>query len=76
MPANSTSRSRKILYYALTIFLVLLLAELCTRAYYYQQLSPHPVAAIQLLKDVRKQVALHLSTDTLTKRLQTRNTQS
>jgi hypothetical protein len=70
MPANSISRSRRILYYSLTIFLVLLVVELCTRAYYYQQLSPHPVAAIQLIKDVRKQVMLHLSADTLTKRLQ------
>jgi len=67
---NSISRSRRILYYSVTFFLVLLLTELCARAYYYQQLSSHPVAAIQLIRDVRKQVMLHLSADTLTKRLQ------
>jgi hypothetical protein len=70
MPANSISRSRKILYYSLTFFLVLLGAELCTRAYYYQQLPSHPVAVIRFMKDVRKQVMLHLFTDTLIKRLQ------
>jgi hypothetical protein len=69
-PANSISRSRKILYYSITFLLVLLGAELCTRAYYYQQLPSHPVAVIRLMKDVRKQVMRHLFTDTLTKRLQ------
>jgi hypothetical protein len=70
IPANSISRGRKILYYGITIFIVLLAAELCTRAYYYQQLPSHPVAVIRLMKDVRKQVMRHLFTDTLTKRLQ------
>jgi hypothetical protein len=70
MPANSISRSRKILYYSLSFIFVMLVAELCTRAYYYQQLPSHPVAVIRLMRDVRKQIMLHLSTDTLTKRLQ------
>jgi hypothetical protein len=51
------SRSRKILFTGILFFLVLLLAELCCRAYYYQTvLALHPSGLVQLLKDLKHQV--------------------
>jgi len=67
------SRSRKLLFTGITLFLVLLIVELCCRAYYYQALSPlHRVATIQLLKDLRDKFR-HLRDDDSTTRMLQRN---
>lgn len=52
----------RILYYSIMIFLLLVIIELCSRAYYYQQRSPHPVAAIHLIKDVKRKIVERIST--------------
>lgn len=59
------------LYYAIIIAVVLLIAELCCRAYYYQTLSPlHRVAMVQLLKDLRAKVRHYRDDDSLARMLQ------
>jgi hypothetical protein len=64
------ARHRKTLFTAITIFLVLLITELFCRAYYYQALSPlHPVATIQLLKDLRDKFRHFRDDDSLTRTL-------
>ena len=70
MPASPISTSKKILYYSITIAVLLLIFELLSRAYYYQRLSPHPIAAVRLVKDLRDGLRKRLSTDTSTRRLQ------
>ena len=70
MPASRISTSRKILYYSITITVLLLIFELLSRAYYYQRLSPQPVAAVRLVKDLRNGLKKRLATDTSTRRLQ------
>jgi hypothetical protein len=65
------ARFRKILFTAITVFIVLAIAELCCRAYYYQALSPlHPVATVQLLKDLRDKFRHYRDDDSLTRMLQ------
>jgi hypothetical protein len=65
------AKSRKILFTAITVFIVLVIAELCCRAYYYQALSPlHPVAGIQLLKDLRDKFRHFRDDDSLTRMLE------
>lgn len=67
MATRPISRSRKLLFTGITIFIVLLIAELCCRAYYYQALSPlHPVASIQLIKDLRDKFRHYRDDDSLT----------
>src|SRR5580692_743367 len=64
-------RGRKILFTVITIFIVLAIAELCCRAYYYQALSPnHRVATVQLLKDLRDKFRHYRDDDSLTRMLQ------
>jgi len=65
------SRFRKILFTAITVCIVLVIAELCCRAYYYQALSPlYPVATVQLLKDLRDKFRHYRDDDSLTRMLQ------
>jgi hypothetical protein len=65
------SRGRKILFTVITVFIVLLIAELCCRAYYYQALSPrHRIATVQLLKDLRDKFRHYRDDDSLTRMLQ------
>lgn len=52
------------LYYGIMIVLLLVLSELISRAYYYQMLSRHPIALIQLMKDVKKDAGALIATDT------------
>jgi hypothetical protein len=70
MASSPIPTSKKILYSGITIVVLLLIVEGISRAFYYQQLSPHPVAAIQLIKDVRDGIRKRLSTDTSRQRLQ------
>jgi hypothetical protein len=60
---------KKFLYFGIMIVALLLVIELISRAYYYQRLSTHQVAAIQLLKDTRDLFRPHPSADSVTKRL-------
>lgn len=70
MAARSISRSRKLLFYGITIVLLLVVIELFCRAYYYQALHPpHPIAAIALLQDIRSQIDHRRNDEALTNRL-------
>lgn len=70
MAAQPISRSRKLLFYGITIVLLLAVIELCCRAYYYQALNPpHPFASVQLIRDIRSQIDRHRNDDLLIKRL-------
>ena len=70
MPARNISKGKKLLYSGITIGLLLLIFELISRAYYYQRLSPHPLAMVQLVRDVRDRVEQKFAKDTLTPHLQ------
>lgn len=70
MPARTISKGKKLLYSGITIGLLLLIFELISRAYYYQRLSPHPSAMVQLVRDVRDRVEQKFAKDTLTPHLQ------
>jgi hypothetical protein len=61
MPVPSPPLPKRILFYSITILILLLIIELFSRAYYYQQLSRHKIAAIQVLKDVRNQIGKRLA---------------
>ncbi len=61
MPVNSPPLPKRILFYSITILILLLIIELFSRAYYYQQLSGHKIAAIQVLKDIRNQIGKRLA---------------
>ncbi|HMH22065.1 MAG TPA: SGNH/GDSL hydrolase family protein [Puia sp.] len=69
MPTKPVPVSKKLLYYSIMIVVLLMIIELCSRAYYYQGLSPHPIASIQVLKDFRKLVRKKFLPDSATKRL-------
>jgi hypothetical protein len=73
MPVNSPPLPKRILYYSLMILILLLITELCSRAYYYQQLSRHKIAAIQVIKDVRNQIGKRLAANKSTHRIQNDN---
>jgi len=70
MPARAISKRKKILYSGITIGLLVLVFELISRAYYYQRLSPHPSAMIQLVRDLKDRVGQKFAKDSLTPRLQ------
>jgi hypothetical protein len=64
-------RRRKILFTGITGLIVLLIAELCCRAYYYQAFSPlHRFATVQLLKDLRDKFRHYREDDSLARLLQ------
>lgn len=62
--------SKKILYYGIMIVLVLVLFELISRAYYYQVLTRHPIAFVQLMKDMRQEARSLAAKDTAKERLE------
>ena len=68
MSANPPSFAKRLLFYGITVVMVLLLFELFSRAYYYHYLSRHPVAFIQVLKDVKNKARAIAATDTLEQR--------
>jgi len=70
MPARNISKRKKLLYSGITVGLLLLIFELISRAYYYQRLSPHPSAMVQLVQDIKDRVGQKFSKDSLTPRLQ------
>jgi hypothetical protein len=71
MTTRPLSRSRKLLFTGILVALVLLIVELCCRAFYYQTLSPlHPVATVQLLKDLRDKFRHYRDDDSLSRMLQ------
>jgi hypothetical protein len=71
MATRVISRSRKLLYYGIAFFLMLVIGELICRAYYYQTLSTlHPSGLIQLAKDLKHQFAHHADEANLVPRLQ------
>jgi len=70
MPVAPMPLSRKILYYSIMIVMLLLIIELCSRAYYYQRLSPHPIAALQIVKDLKNGVRNAVSPDSTGKKIQ------
>jgi hypothetical protein len=58
-------------YYAIMVIVLLVIAELCCRAYYYQTLSTlHPSGLIQLAKDLKHQFRHHKDEASLIPRLQ------
>ena len=73
MPVNSPPLPKRILFYSVTILVLLLIMELFSRAYYYQQLSGHKVAAVQVIKDVGNQVGKRLAASKSTHRIQNDN---
>jgi lysophospholipase L1-like esterase len=73
MPVNSPPLPKRILFYSITILILLLIIELFSRAYYYQQLSRHKIAAIQVLKDIRDQIGKRLAANTSNQRSQNNN---
>ena len=71
MAKATISRSRKMVYSAITIVLLLVIAELCCRAYYYQTLSSlHPSGLYQLAKDLKHQITHHRDEASLIPHLQ------
>src|SRR5579871_5445737 len=65
------SVQRKIALTAITLFIFLLIAELLCRAYYYQSLvRAHPIAMIQLKRDLRAAFKRRKNGDSLTRMLQ------
>ena len=70
MPDRSIAPAKKMLFYGIMIAGVLVLCELITRAYYYQQLARHPLALVQLVKDVKKRAGALASGDTARRRVE------
>lgn len=70
MAERSISLSRKILYYVILIVALLAIFELLTRAFYYQRLQLHPIAAVQLIKDVRDRFQNRQTAVTAARRIQ------
>ena len=70
MPASPVPPAKKVLYYSIMIIVLLVLFELISRAYYYQHLSRHPVAFVQLMKDVKQGAGALLTKDTAKKRVE------
>jgi hypothetical protein len=59
------------LYYSIMIVLILVIAELCCRTYYYQTFSPRrPIALIRLIKDLKAQITRHRDDGSLTRQLE------
>jgi lysophospholipase L1-like esterase len=73
MPVNSPALPKRILFYSITILILLVIMELFSRAYYYQQLSRHKIAAIQVLKDVRNQIGKRLAANKSSHRIHNDN---
>jgi lysophospholipase L1-like esterase len=73
MQVNSPPLPKRILFYSITILILLVIIELFSRAYYYQQLSRHKIAAIQLLKDVRNQIGRRLAANKSSHRIHNDN---
>jgi hypothetical protein len=61
--------AKRILYFSIMIVLLLVVFELISRAYYYQYLSKHPVAFVQLLKDVKHGAQALVTKDTALQRV-------
>src|SRR5580693_70650 len=73
MPVNSPPLPKRILFYSVTVLILLLIMELFSRAYYYQHLSRHKIAAIQVIKDVRNQIGRRLAANKSNHRIQNDN---
>jgi lysophospholipase L1-like esterase len=73
MPVNSPSLPKRILFYSITILILLLIIELSSRAYYYQQLTRHKIAAIEVLKDVRNRIVERMDASKSSQRIQNDN---
>ena len=62
--------ARKVLFYCIMIAMLLVLLELISRAYYYQHLSRHPIAIVQLMKDMKQGATSLMARDTAKKRVE------
>jgi len=58
------------LYYGIMIVLLLVMFELISRAYYYQHLSRHSIAFVQLMKDVKQGARNLITKDTARQRVE------
>jgi lysophospholipase L1-like esterase len=73
MPVNSPPLPKRILFYSITILILLLIIELFSRAYYYQQLTRHKIAAIEVLKDVRNRIVERMDASKSSQRIHNDN---
>ena len=70
MPAGRPPLAKRLKYYSIMIVLLLVVFELIARAYYYHFYSRHPVAFVQLMKDVRHKIQDLTASDTARKRVE------
>ena len=70
MSEHTIPLAKRILYYSITIALLLVMLELVSRAYYFTRLSKHPIAFIQLLKDSKHGAQSLFTKDTELRRVE------
>lgn len=66
---SPVSLRKRILYYSILFIVLALIAELLSRAYYYQKISSSPSAALQAVKDITRGVRSRFSRDTVVEHL-------
>ena len=70
MSTSPTPFAKRVLYYSIMVVVLLLIVELLSRAYYYQYLSPRPIAFVQVAKDLRDKARAWVSPDLEMERLE------